>query len=143
MVWCSIEDGNVSKKGDLTRNAWRKKRGGGGLVILVETVSMLYLCPFETVVVLKKKAAYHLNKKYVTLCKDSGNLNLTEWYFSIFFWPIYCIFSCFSQTNVGLTSLTFLLNQKLTFVSFISKIFSFTCLVQNCVAIFFKEPVLF
>lgn len=50
----------------MTRNTWRKKEGG--LVILVETVSMLYLCPFETVVVLKKKGAYHLNKKYVTLC---------------------------------------------------------------------------
>ena len=56
------------KKGRLDKKCMeKKKRGGGGLVILFETVSMLYLCPFETVVVLKKKGAYQLNKKYVTL----------------------------------------------------------------------------
>ena len=57
------------KKGRLDKKCMEKKKrgGGGGLVILFETVSMLYLCPFETVVVLKKKGAYQLNKKYVTL----------------------------------------------------------------------------
>ena len=55
------------QKRETSQEMHGEKKEGGGLVILFETVSMLYLCPFETVVVLKKKGAYQLNKKYVTL----------------------------------------------------------------------------